>query len=156
MRIAIGADHNGFQLKQALLDELAKRGHQVRDLGCHDETSVDYPDVAQRVAEVVAQKECEEGILICGTGIGMSITANKVPGVRAALCHDVFAAQRAREHNDANVLCLGGSVHDITSAKKIVKAFLGTEFQGDQPDGSRHARRVKKIADLEQSWKRDN
>ncbi|MCS7206354.1 MAG: ribose 5-phosphate isomerase B [Dehalococcoidia bacterium] len=145
-RIAIGCDHHGVALKQALIAFLTQAGYIVQDFGTHDPTPVDYPDVAVQVAGAVAQGKVERGILICSTGIGMSIAANKVPGVRAALCHDTFSAQRARGHNNANVLCLAGSALQPTQAQDILQAFLTTPFEG-----GRHARRVEKIAHLERS-----
>src|SRR4030042_2269247 len=107
MRIAIGSDHAGFRLKQFLLEPVASLGHESSDFGCPDETSVDYPDVAVPLAQAVIAGEQDLGILICGTGVGMSIPANKLKGIRAALCHDTFSARRARQHTDANILCLG-------------------------------------------------
>jgi len=144
LHIAIGSDHAGFNLKQVVMDLLAELEHSCEDFGCRDTTSVDYPDVGRSVAEAVSQGKCERGILICGTGIGMSMVANKVHGVRAALCHDTFSARRSREHNDANVLCLGESVVGQGLARDIVKIFLSSEFAG-----GRHARRVEKITALE-------
>jgi len=144
LRIAVGCDHNGLELKRAILNLLSSLGHQHHDFGCYTSDPVDYPDVAARVARAVGQGEFDHGILICGTGIGMCITANKVKGVRAALCHDVFSAQRARQHNDANVLCLGGQVVGSGPAGEIVRAYLEASFEG-----GRHARRVAKVAALE-------
>jgi ribose 5-phosphate isomerase B len=123
---------------------LAELGHSCEDFGCYDTTSVDYPDVGRPVAEAVSQGKCERGVLICSTGIGMSIVANKVRGIRAALCHDTFSARRSREHNDANVLCLGESVVGQGIARDIVTTYLSSEFAG-----GRHARRVEKIAALD-------
>ena len=144
MRIAVGCDHNGLELKRSVLSLLSSLGHQHQDFGCYTSDSVDYPDIAARVARAVGQGEFDQGILICGTGIGMCITANKVKGVRAALCHDVFSAQRARQHNDANVLCLGGQVVGPGPALEIVRAYLEASFEG-----GRHARRVAKVVALE-------
>jgi ribose 5-phosphate isomerase B len=143
-RIAIGSDHRGFALKEAIVPLLAELGHQHLDLGCHDGSSVDYPDIAERVATAVAKGEANCGVLICGTGIGMSITANKVPGIRAALCSDPMSAKMAREHNDANVLCMGGAMIGEWLAREITLAYLTSEFEG-----GRHARRVAKISRLE-------
>ena len=123
---------------------LAETGHSCEDYGCYDTVSVDYPDVGRAVAEAVSQGKCERGILICSTGIGMSIVANKVRGIRAALCHDTFSARRCREHNDANVLCLGESVVGRGLAGDIIATYLSADFAG-----GRHARRVEKIAALE-------
>lgn len=144
MKIALGCDHNGVSLKSHLADLLRSLGYEYQDFGCSDTTSVDYPDVAKEVAQAVGENSCDLGMLICGTGIGMSITANKLPGVRAALCHDVFSARRAREHNDANVLCLGGQVIEEYTAKAIVIAYLEAKFEG-----GRHSRRVEKIRAVE-------
>jgi ribose 5-phosphate isomerase B len=145
-RVAIGCDHRGFALKQVIISFLQTNGYEYRDLGCRSTDPVDYPDIAQKVGEAVASGDFDQGILVCATGIGMCIAANKVKGVRAALCHNVFAAQRARQHNDANVLCLGGEDVDSGSAVEIVKTFLTTDFEG-----GRHARRVDKIKALEEA-----
>lgn len=140
MQIAIGSDHAGFNLKEAVKDILAEVGHTCEDFGCHDTTSVDYPDIAFTVADAVAAGRFEQGILVCGSGIGMSIVANKVDGIRAALCHDTFCAKGAREHNNANILCMGERVIGQGLAKEIVIAYLTSEFEG-----GRHARRVEKM-----------
>jgi ribose 5-phosphate isomerase B len=144
MRVAVGADHGGYNLKQHVVEFLVDRGHQVEDLGTHSLESVDYPDVAARVARTVAIGHADRGIIVCGTGIGVSIVANKVPDVRAALCTNVYMARMAREHNGAQVLCLGERVLGVGLALDIVQVFLDTEFQG-----GRHARRVDKINALE-------
>lgn len=144
MCIALGCDHRGFRIKQAIIKFLPKLGHSYHDFGCYSDDSVDYPDIAQRVSEAVVSGEFDQGILICSTGIGMSITANKVKGVRAALCHDVFTAQRARQHNDANILCLRGENIEVNSVLEIVKAYLCTSFEG-----GRHIQRLNKIKALE-------
>ncbi len=144
MRIAIGCDHRGLNLKKQIMELLAELGHKYEDFGCYDSGSVDYPDIAGKVAQAVAEGCVDHGILICNTGIGMSIVANKVPGIRAALCHDTFSAQRSRAHNDANVLCLGEWVVGEGLAKEIVKAYLATEFEG-----GRHAQRLEKVRVLE-------
>ena len=143
-RIAIGCDHRGFALKELIMPFLQNAGYIYQDFGCYSTESVDYPDIAQKVGEAVASGNFDQGILICNTGIGMSIAANKIKGVRAALCCDVFAAQRARQHNDANVLCLRGEYIDTESALEIVKTFLATDFEG-----GRHVQRVNKIRALE-------
>ena len=142
--IAIGCDHRGFGLKERIMAFLQNEGYSYQDFGCYSTEPVDYPDIAQKVGEAVASGSFDQGILICSTGIGMCIAANKIKGVRAALCHNVFAAQRARQHNDANVLCLGGEDVDATVALEIVKTFLTTDFEG-----GRHTRRVSKIRALE-------
>jgi len=140
LQIAIGSDHAGFSLKQTLLSLLSELGHSYEDFGCYDTTSVDYPDIALPLAEAVAQGRFDQGILICSTGVGMSIVANKAHGIRAALCQDTFSARRAREHNNANVLCLGEWVTGKGLAREIVTIYLWSEFVG-----GRHSRRVEKI-----------
>jgi ribose 5-phosphate isomerase B len=142
--IAIGCDHRGLALKEAIISFLQNAGHSYQDFGCYSTDPVDYPDIAQKVGGAVVSGNFDQGILICSTGIGMSIAANKIKGIRAALCHNVFAAQRARQHNDANVLCLGGEDIDTKSALEIVKIFLTTDFEG-----GRHVQRVNKIRALE-------
>lgn len=144
MRIVVGADHGGYRLKEEIARFLADGGYEVEDVGTYDETSTDYPDYAVRVARAVVEGRADLGILVCGTGIGMSIAANKVKGVRAALATDGYMARMAREHNDANVLCLGGRVLGVGSALEIVRAFLEARFAG-----GRHARRVGKITAIE-------
>ena len=144
MKVALGCDHNGLDMKGHLVSLLKEMGYEYQDFGCYDTGSVDYPDVALVVAQAVGDNRFDRGMLICGTGIGMSITANKVPGVRAALCHDAFSARRAREHIDANVLCLGGQAIEHDTARDIVRAYLEAQFEG-----GRHARRVEKISALE-------
>lgn len=140
--IAIGSDHGGFSLKQELLRHLEARGLACRDYGCCSGESCDYPIYGKAVAQAVASGACDRGILICGTGIGISIAANKVRGVRAALCGDCFSAEMARRHNDANILALGARVVGPGLALKIVDQFLDTPF-----DGGRHLRRVNMIED---------
>ena len=142
--IAIGCDHRGFALKELIMPFLQNAGYSYQDFGCYSTDPVDYPDIAQKVGEAIASGNFDQGILICNTGIGMSIAANKIKGIRAALCCDVFAAQRARQHNDANILCLRGEDMDTESALEIVKTFLATDFE----DG-RHLLRVNKIRALE-------
>ena len=145
MKVALGSDHGGYNLKnkiKGLLDELEI---EYKDFGTNSTNSVDYPDFARDVAVSVADKEYDRGILVCGTGIGMSITANKVKGVRAALCHDVFSAKATRKHNNSNVLTLGERVVGSELALEIVKAWLKAEFEG-----GRHERRINKISQLEE------
>lgn len=144
MRIAIGSDHAGFAMKQMIVGLLSELGHSCEDFGCFNSNSVDYPDIARPVAEAVSKKSFDRAILVCSTGIGMSIVANKVPGIRAAVCHDTFSARRAREHNDANVLCLGEWVIGQGLMREIVTTYLSTDFAG-----GRHARRVEKIHAIE-------
>lgn len=139
--IAIGSDHGGYILKQEIMKHLEERGIDYKDFGCYDESSCDYPIYARLVANEVAEGSCETGILICGTGIGISIAANKVPGIRAALCTDCFCAEATRQHNDANILCLGGRVVGTGLALKIVDTFLDTPFSNDE----RHVRRIHLI-----------
>jgi ribose 5-phosphate isomerase B len=143
-RIAIGCDHRGFKLKELITSFLQDEDYSYQDFGCRNTEPVDYPDIAREVGKAVASGKFDRGILICSTGIGMCIAANKIKGVRAALCHNVFAAQRARQHNDANVLCLAGEDVDTSVALGIVKTFLTADFEG-----GRHARRVNKIRALE-------
>ena len=138
--IVIASDHAGVELKTQVVDTVRGLGHEIEDLGPADTASVDYPDFAHAVASEVASGSAQTGILICGTGIGMSLTANRHPGVRAALCHDAFTAEMARRHNDANVLCVGARVSGVSVVQQMVRIFLTTEFEGD-----RHQRRVKKI-----------
>ena len=145
MRIAIGCDHRGRALKKAIKGLLAELGHECTDMGVHRAKSVDYPDIAAKVASQVVKGKADRGILICGTGIGMCIAANKVHGIRAANCNGGFSARRSREHNDANVLCLGAEILGEGLALDIVKTFLSTKFAGE-----RHQRRLDKISALEQ------
>ena len=144
MTIALGCDHRGLNLKRTIMGFLAELGYGCQDFGCYDNEPVDYPDIAQTVSRAVASEQFEHGILICGTGIGMSIVANKVRGIRAALCCDTLSAQRARQHNDANVLCLGGDAVEQSLALDIVSAYISATFEG-----GRHLRRVEKIRALE-------
>jgi ribose 5-phosphate isomerase B len=144
VRIAIGSDHRGFALKEAFKELLAELGHEWVDFGCQSEESVDYPDIAQPLAKAVAAGEYQRGILICGSGVGMSIAANKVKGVRAALCENSFTARLARRHSDANVLCLGAWCIGQGLAEEIVRVFLSEDFEG-----GRHARRLEKIRAME-------
>lgn len=139
--IALGSDHGGFELKQEIMAHLTKRGLEFKDFGTYTADSCDYPVYGRAVAKAVASGECERGIIICGTGIGISITANKIPGIRAALCGDCFSAEATRLHNDANILALGGRVVGPGLALKIVDTFLDTPFSGDE----RHARRISMI-----------
>jgi ribose 5-phosphate isomerase B len=146
MKIAIGCDHGGVNLKPVLIDYLTKKGYQFKDFGCFTTESVDYNDYAEAVCASIQQGECDLGILICGTGIGMSIVANKVKGIRCGHCHDVFSAKMTRLHNDANVMALGERVVGPGLMLEIVEAFLFTEFSGDE----RHLRRVNKIKAVEE------
>lgn len=151
VKIAIASDHGGFKLKEKIKGYLKREGLNYEDLGTFSTEAVDYPDLTIKAAEGVARGEYDRGIIVCGTGIGVSITANKVPGIRAALCSDCFSARAAREHNDANILTLGERVTGPGLAEEIVKAFLTFRFQG-----GRHQRRIDKIKDLEAKyWRRD-
>lgn len=144
MRIAIGSDHRGVQVKAKLIHLLTTQGHEVSDEGAHDTQSVDYPDIATVVGHKVSTGEVERGILICGTGIGMAIAANKFPHVRAATCYDEVTAEMCRRHNDVNVLCLSGDMVGEKRIDRLVEIWLKTDFEG-----GRHARRLEKIAALE-------
>lgn len=146
MKIALGADHRGVEVKEAIKALLTRLGHAVKDFGTQDTGSCDYPDFALAAARAVSQRECERGILVCNSGIGMSIAANKVRGVRAALCHDVKAAEMSRRHNDANVLCMGAEWLPTGGLTAIVETWLRTPFEGD-----RHERRLRKIAEAEET-----
>ncbi len=144
MKIAAGSDHAGYAAKEHLVRWLAERGHDVHDLGTEGNAAVDYPDYAGRVGRAVAAREAQMGLLICGSGIGMSIAANKVPGIRAAHCTDAYQARVARQHNDANIICLGARVSGLGAMEDTLESFLGHEFAG-----GRHAARVEKIRRLE-------
>lgn len=139
--IALGSDHGGYELKQEVICYLKDHNIEYKDYGCYNEESCDYPVFAKKVANAIVEGECEKGILICGTGIGISITANKVKGIRAAICHDTFSAQATREHNDANILAMGARVVGAGLAIKIVDTFLNTEFSNEE----RHIRRIEQI-----------
>jgi len=144
LSVALGADHAGWELKEALKGWLLEGEYQVLDFGTHSPDSVDYPDYAQQVGESVAVGKVDRGVLVCGTGIGMAMAANKVAGVRAALCGDTFTARMSREHNDANVLALAGRLTDAEMGRAILKVWLETDFAG-----GRHARRVDKITEMD-------
>jgi len=148
MKIAIGADHGGVELKAEVLQYLQARGHEYRDFGTFGTEAVDYPDIAVAVAEAVAAGEADRGIVICGTGIGVSITANKVPGIRCALLGDVYSAKCTRDHNDANMMALGARVIGPGLALEIVDAYLGKDFSNDQ----RHINRIHKIGEVEKKY----
>lgn len=141
--IALGSDHGGYELKQEIIAYLKEKNLEYKDYGCDSKESCDYPVYAKKVANAIVTGECDRGILICGTGIGISITANKIKGIRAALCHDTFSAQATREHNDANILAMGARVVGPGLALKIVETFLNTEFSNDE----RHIRRIEQIED---------
>jgi ribose 5-phosphate isomerase B len=144
VRIAIGSDHRGFELKKLVVKLVAEAGHSYEDFGTFSQESVDYPDIAGKVGEAIIRGDFDRGILICGTGIGMCIAANKVRGIRAAQCYDVFTARRARQHNDAQICCLAGD-RSKTRIPAVVNAFLNTEFEG-----GRHVPRLNKIREIEE------
>jgi len=148
MKIAVGSDHRGFETKQRIVLLLRQMTHEVLDVGPDNRDSVDYPDFAFQVAQAVSDGRCERGILICGTGIGMCIAANKVPAVRAAPCHDSITAEMSRRHNDANVLCLSADLLGEELIERMIRIWLQTGFEG-----GRHARRVEKILRFEQPQK---
>lgn len=141
MKIAIGSDHGGYELKELVVNFLQDNGHEVKDCGCNSPDSVDYPDFAEKVCAEVRNSSCEGGILICGTGIGMSIAANRYRDIRAALCHEAFTARMSREHNNANILCMGARVIGSEVALDIVRNWVSTEFAG-----GRHQQRLDKLS----------
>ena len=145
MKIVVGNDHRGFEAKGQIKAVLAQLGHECIDVGSNDSNPVDYPDPAYLAATAVSKKEADRAILVCGTGIGMSMTANKIKGIRAALCHDELSAQISRHHNDANVLCISGDLVGEVLLRKIVEVWLDTEFSG-----GRHLRRINKIKAIEE------
>ncbi len=145
MKIAIGADWVGYEHKEALTGYLQKLGHEVVDMGGYSEELNDYPDYAEKVGRAVTENQVDCGVLICGTGIGMSIAANKIPGVRAALCHDAFTTARSRGHNDANILVMGAQVVSVPHAEELIAVWLNTDYTG-----GRHAPRLNKICILEE------
>jgi len=146
MRIAVGCDHRGYEAKELIKSHLERAGHEVRDFGTNESKSCDYPDYAIPAARAVCQGDVDRGILICGSGIGMSITANKIPGIRAALCHDELTAQMSRKHNDANILCLPAMLINDPLITRIVEIWLAAEFEG-----GRHSRRVEKMMAAEKA-----
>lgn len=148
MQLVIGADHAGVQLKQQLIAKLEGAGHQVIDVGTHDEQPVDYPDIAQAVSLAVLQGRAERGIVICGSGVGAVIAANKLPGIRAGLCHDLYSARQGVEHDAMNILGLGARVVDADTAEQLTAAFLQAEFSGEE----RHIRRLAKVAVIEAQY----
>ena len=150
MRIALSADHAGYEMKGDLAKVLRTLGHEVRDLGTHSAAAVDYPDCAESVAAALREQHADRGIIVCGSGAGVSIAANKFPGIRAAVCHDCYTAHQAVEHDDMNVLCLGARVIGPALAHDIVIAFLGAVFSGEE----RHQRRLNKILAIEERFSR--
>ena len=150
--VAIGSDHAGYHLKEILKEALVGIGYRVDDVGTDSEDSCDYPDFALKVAEAVGRGEAEKGVLVCATGIGMSMVANKVPGVRAAVCNDEYTARFSRLHNDANVLTMGARVVTEERARRILETFMATEFEGMGEAGARHLRRLGKIEDIQRKY----
>ena len=150
MRIAIGADHGGFALKENLLEYLSQQEVEVLDFGTDSLNSVDYPDFAELVGKAIQENKADRGILICGSGVGVCIAANKMKGVYAGMCHDAYSARQGVEHDGMNLLCLGGRVVGDELARLLVSNFLQAEYLGDKPEGERHGRRVKKIKAIEE------
>lgn len=148
MKIALGADHAGFELKERIKGYLADAGHEVLDLGTSSTAAVDYPDFAEAVALAVRDRKAERGVILCGSGVGASVAANKVPGVRAGLCHDHYSAHQGVQHDDINVLVLGGRVVGESVALELVDAFLDARFSGDE----RHRRRLDKVKAIEKKY----
>lgn len=144
----MAADHAGFALKQELAAKLVQQGHEVTDLGCHSASPVDYPDSAEAVAGLIRDGQAERGIIVCGSGAGVSIAANKFPGIRAAVCHDTYSAHQAVEHDDMNVLCLGARIVGASLAQELVSAFLGARFSREE----RHQRRLNKVLAIERRF----
>jgi len=145
MRVAVASDHAGYQLRQDLVPNIARLGHDVIDLGSHSTAPVDYPDYAEAVARAILEGQAERGIVVCGSGVGASVAANKLPGIRAAICHDTYSAHQGVEHDDMNVLVLGARVVGVELAREIVQAFLMAAFSG----GDRHRRRLQKVLAIE-------
>jgi ribose 5-phosphate isomerase B len=151
MKVAVSADHAGFEMKRDLAAELARQGHEVLDLGTHSASPVDYPDCASAVATAIRDGQADRGVIVCGSGAGVSIAANKFPGIRAAVCHDCYTAHQAVEHDDMNVLCLGARVIGLNVAREIAQVFLGAAFTGEE----RHQRRLDKILAIEARYLKD-
>lgn len=151
MRVAVGADHAGYRYKSDLARRIRDAGHEVLDLGTDSEASTDYPEFAHAVARAVVEGRADRGVLVCGSGVGVTVAANKVPGVRAATCHDCYSARQGVEHDDLNVLCLGERVVGIELARSIVHAFLAARFSGVE----RHARRLEKLKAIERRYLRE-
>jgi len=151
MRIAIGADHAGFEMKRDLAAYVAKNGHEVIDMGTHTSAPVDYPDIAEAVAQAVRNGQADRGIVVCGSGAGAAIAACKFPGIRAAVCHDAYSARQAVEHDDMNVLCLGSRVIGPALARTLIDTFLAASFSGEE----RHMARLAKIDAIESRYSRE-
>ena len=149
MKVALASDHAGFELKKSLIDELKREGYETVDLGAHDRTPSDYPDFARAIGRAVTSGEVERGILVCGSGVGASVAASKIKGIRAAVCHEIYSAHQGVEHDDMNVLCLGARVIGPAPALEIARAFLAARFTQEE----RHARRLRKVLEIEQQQK---
>ena len=147
MRLVIGSDHAGFALKRTVLDHLAALGHTVEDVGCHDDSPVDFPDIARALCGRITSGQAERGLMVCGTGVGAAIAANKMPGIRAAVCHDVHSAHQCVEHDDVNVMCIGAQIVGAWLAKDLITAYLGARFSTD-PD---FRRRVEKLSGMDRA-----
>lgn len=145
MRIVVGADHRGYEMKDQIAASLKQAGHEVLDVGAHNADSVDYPDYARAIGEALTDGRAERGVLVCGSGVGASIAANKIHGVRAAVCHDTYSARQGVEHDDMNVLCLGAGVIDSELALELVQAYLDARLSGEE----RYHRRLEKVAEIE-------
>ena len=145
MRIVVGADHRGYEMKDQIAASLKQAGHEVLDVGAHNADSVDYPDYARAIGEALTDGRAERGVLVCGSGVGASIAANKIHGVRAAVCHDTYSARQGVEHDDMNVLCLGAGVIDAELALELVQAYLDARLSGEE----RYHRRLEKVAEIE-------
>ena len=152
--VAVGSDHAGYSLKCRLVKELKRLGYQVTDVGTGSEESCDYPDFALKVARMVSEGECARGVLVCGTGAGMAMVANKLPGVRAAACNETYTARYCRLHNDANILTMGARVIEPETALEIARVFMETGYQGDSEEGLRHRRRLEKLLEIERRYLR--
>lgn len=149
MKISLAADHNGFDLKKEISDQLENEGHEVIDVGPHSHDPLDdYPDYAKKLADSVSRGESLRGIMICGSGVGASVASNKVKGIRAAVCHDIYSAHQGVEHDDMNVLCLGSRIVGSEVARELVKAFIAAEYTGEE----RHQRRLDKVLDMEKDF----
>ncbi len=145
MRIVVGADHRGYEMKDQIAANLKQAGHEILDVGAHNADSVDYPDYARAIGEAITDGRAERGVLVCGSGVGASIAANKIHGVRAAVCHDTYSARQGVEHDDMNVLCLGAGVIDSKLALELVQAYLDARLSGEE----RYHRRLEKVAEIE-------
>jgi len=151
MKIAVATDHAGFPIRNVVLEAVRAAGHEVLDLGTHSAEAVDYPDYAEKIGRAIQSGQAQRGVLLCGSGVGASIAANKMKGVYAAVCHDTYSAHQGVEHDDMNVLCLGGRIIGPEMVRELVGAFLGAHFLGEEPGGERHKRRVGKVRQIEAS-----